>query len=93
MAASARRASWSVTGLRGSFAERDRDLRPQKFERVLSYAAPDSLYLPVAGGRGLRGEDDQQAQEVRVALKRAGGGRHDPGQVPRRAPWPPAQVR
>ena len=55
MAASAKRASWSVTGLRG--------------------------------------EDDQQPQEVRVALERADDGRDDPGQVLRRAPGPPGQVR
>ena len=65
-------------------AERDRDLRPQQLERVLSYAAHDGLYFPVAGGRRLRGEDNQQAQEVRVALKRAGGSRHHPDQVLRR---------
>ena len=74
-------------------AERDRDLRPQQLERVLSYAAHDGLYFPVAGGRRLRCEDNQQAQEVRVALKRVGGSRHHPGQALRRAPGPPAQVR
>ena len=31
-------------------AERDRDLPPQQLERVLSDAAHDGLYLPVAGG-------------------------------------------
>jgi hypothetical protein len=66
MAASAKRASWSVTGLRGSspnataICERDRDLRLQQLERVLSYAAHDSLYLSLTRGGGLRGEDDQQ---------------------------------
>jgi Aromatic-ring hydroxylase, C-terminal len=59
-------------------AERGRDLRPQQLERVLAYPADDGLDLPAAGGRRLRGEDDQQAQEVRVALKRAGDGRHHP---------------
>jgi hypothetical protein len=74
-------------------AERGRDLFPQQLERLPADPAHDGLYLPVAGGRRLRGEHDQQAQEVRVALERAGGGRHHPGQVLRRAPGPPVQVR
>src|SRR5271165_594185 len=63
------RARWIV-------AERGRDLRPQQIERVLAYPADDSLYLSLARGGGLRGEDDQQPQEVRVPLERADGGRH-----------------
>ena len=92
MAASANRASWSVTGLARIVAERGRDLRPQEIERVLAYPADDSLYLSLARGGGLRGEDDQQPEEVRVALERADGSRHHPGQVLRGAPGPPGQV-
>ena len=73
-------------------AERGRYLGSQQVERVLADPPDHGLYLPVAG-RGLRGEDDQQPQEVRVALERADDGRHDPGQVLGRAPGPPGQVR
>src|SRR5208282_6725474 len=54
-------------------AERGRDLCPQQIERVLADPAHDSLYLSLARGGGLRGEDDQQPQEVRVPLERADG--------------------
>src|SRR5271165_4893938 len=73
-------------------AERARDLGPQEIEGVLAYPADDSLYLSVSCGGGLGGEDDQQPEEVRVALERADRGRHHPGQVLRGAPGPPGQV-
>ena len=57
-------------------AERGRDLRPQQIERVFAYPVHRSLDLSVARVRRLRGEDDQQPQEVRVALERADDGRH-----------------
>jgi len=61
-------------------AERGRDLCPQQIQRVLAYPADDSLNLSVTRLRGLRGEDDPQPEEVRVALERADRGRHHPGQ-------------
>jgi len=73
--------------------ERDRDLRPQQIECVLADAADDGLYLPVARGRRLRGEGDQQPEEVRMAVERVSGGRHDPDQVLCRTPGLAAQVR
>ena len=92
MAASAKRASWPVTGLRGSSPNAAAICVPQQIERVLAYPADDSLYLSLARGGGLRGEDDQQPEEVRVALERADGSRHHPGQVLRGTPGPPGQV-
>ena len=59
---------------------------------MVAYPADDGLYFPVACGRRLRGEDDQHAEKVRVALERASGGRRDPGQVLHRTPGPAAQV-
>jgi len=73
-------------------AERGRDPFPQELERVLAYPADDSLYLPLTRGGGLRGEDDQQPEEVRVALERADGSRHHPGQVLRGTPGPPVLI-
>ena len=49
-------------------AERRRELSPQELERLVAYPADDGLYFPVARGGRLRCEDDQHAEEVRVAL-------------------------
>ena len=73
-------------------AERGRDLGPQEIEGVLADPADDSLDLSLTRGGGLGGEDDQQPEEVRVALERADGSRHHPGQVLCRAPGPPGQA-
>jgi len=64
-----------VTGLAGS-SPNALDLRPEQIERVFAYLAHRSLDLSVARVRRLRGEDDQQPQEVRVVLERADDGRH-----------------
>ena len=55
-------------------AERGRYLGLQQIERVLADPPDHVLYLP-AVGRGLRREDDQQPQEIRVALDAARVGR------------------
>jgi hypothetical protein len=73
-------------------AERRRDLCPQQLERMVAHPADNGLYLPVARGRRLHGEADQQAQEVRMPLKRANGGRRYCGQVPCRTPGRPGRL-
>ncbi|TVZ02259.1 hypothetical protein EAS64_25905 [Trebonia kvetii] len=78
MAASAKRASWSVTGLRAS-SPNAAAICPRSRPGAVAYPADDRLYFSAARGRRLRGEDDQHAKEVRVALERASVGRRDPG--------------
>ena len=86
MAAGAKRASWSVGELVGGravriVAEREADLPAQQRQGLVADPADDRPYLSPVPVRRLRREDDEQAQEVRMTLQRANGGRDDPGQV------------
>ena len=64
--------------------EREADLPPQQPQGAVADPADDRPDLPPLPVRRLRGEDDEQAQEIRVTLQRADRGRDDPGEVLRR---------
>ena len=92
MAASAKRASWSVTGLRGSspnaiaICSRRRSSACSRIRRTTACISPS----PAAGGCAANTISRRRKSGWRSSVR--DGGRHDPGQVLRRAPGPPVQV-